>query len=111
MIDIGREIHLQDVPEGDSVILVIKMQEGDDAKSVAMGPKETPRLDNAKTEIDPLDERRVETQMLCPDYRLLQVPGDEPKAEETPQDFVDSIGYKDAAALQEQMSMTTSEGT
>ena len=49
--------------------------------------------------------------MLCPDYRLLQDPGDGPKAEETPQDFMDSIGYKDAVALQEQMSMTTSEGT
>jgi hypothetical protein len=79
--------------KGDSVILVIKRQEEDDAASIVMGPKGMSGLYNAKAEMDPLDERRVKTNMLCPDQRLLQDPGDGPKSVETAQDFVESIGY------------------
>ena len=66
-------------------------------------------LDNTTADMDPLDERRLETHMFCPDHRLLQDPGSGPKAEETPQDLVDSIRYKDVRALQVQVSRTTSE--
>ena len=97
--------------KGDSVILVIKMQEEDDAASDVVGPKGAPRVGNARAEMNPLDEGRVETHMLCPDHRLLQDPGDGPKAVKTPKDFVDSIGYEDATAFQDQMLMATTEGT
>ena len=53
--------------KGVSVILIIKMQEEDDAASVVMGPKEMPGPDNATPDMDTLDERRVETHMFCPD--------------------------------------------
>jgi hypothetical protein len=48
--------------------------------------------------------------MLCPDRRFIQDPGNGPEADETPQDFVDTIGSEDTEALQVQMSGTTSEG-
>ena len=37
--------------------------------------------------------------MLCPDRRFLQDPGNGPETEETPQDFVDSIGSEDTEAF------------
>jgi hypothetical protein len=77
--------------KGDSV----KMQELDNAASIAMGPKMIPGLDNATAEMNALDERRVETHMLCPDHRLLQDPGNGSEVEGRPQYFVDSIGSED----------------
>ena len=104
-------MHLQDVPEGGLGHIGYQNARGRRCASVAMGPKEMTGPDNATAEMDPLDERRVETHMLCHDHRSLQDPGNGPKAEETPKDFVDSIRYKDVGVLQVQVSRTTSKGT
>ena len=72
---------------GNSVILVIKMPEEDDTVSDVMGPKGTPRLDNARAVMDPLNERRRETHMLHHDHKLHQDPWDGHEAVKTPRKF------------------------